>query len=224
MTGRGGNGRITVPFVHVVTTDDVIARAGFAATAAAIMARLAGRGALHLRAPRTPGAKQYALATELAAVAQATGCWLLVNDRADVALAAGATGVQLTSRSIGVGDVRALSAELRVGASVHSPEDASIAATEGADWVVAGHVFDTLSHAGDPGRGLGFLENVAACGLPTIAIGGIVPTHLPLLLRHGAHGVAVIRGVWDAENAERAAAEYLSAHENALASGARPHG
>lgn len=212
-----------VPAVHIVTTDEVVARPGFAGVAAAIMIRLAGQGALHLRAPRTPGATQYMLAVELARVARTTGCWLLVNDRADIALAAEATGVQLTSRSIGVADVRAIGEKLQVGASVHSVADATAAASEGADWVVAGHVFDTASHAGDPGRGLGFLTNVAGCGLPTIAIGGIAPDHVPLLRRHGAHGVAVIRGVWDAKNAEQAAGEYLSAYENALAGGSQPH-
>ena len=212
-----------VPVVHVVTTDEVVARPGFAGVAAAIMMRLGGQGALHLRAPRTPGALQHTLAVELAAAARSTGCWLLINDRADIALAADATGVQLTSRSIGVGDVRGIAGRLRIGASVHSVDDTANAAREGADWVVAGHVFDTASHAGDPGRGLGFLKDVAGCGLPTIAIGGIAPAHVPLLLRHGAHGVAVIRGVWDAKNAEHAAAEYLSAHEDALAGGSQPH-
>lgn len=212
-----------VPVVHVVTTDEVVARPGFAGVAAAIMMRLGGRGALHLRAPRTAGALQYTLAVELAAAARTTGCWLLINDRADIALASAAIGVQLTSRSIGVADVRAIGGGIRIGASVHSAADAREAAREGADWVVAGHVFDTASHAGDPGRGLGFLTDVAACGLPTIAIGGITPTHVRLLLRHGAHGVAVIRGVWDAKNAEEAAAEYLSAHEDALAGGSQPH-
>jgi thiamine monophosphate synthase len=50
-------------------------------------------------------------------------------------------------------------------------------------------------------------------GIPLIAIGGIVPQHIAPLRKLGVRGVAAIRGIWDSDNAERAAADYLSAYD-----------
>jgi thiamine monophosphate synthase len=81
--------------------------------------------------------------------------------------------------------------------------------------LVAGHLFPSATHAGEPARGIGFLrELVAVSRAPVIAIGGILPGHCRLLHEAGASGVAVIRGIWDAPNAERAAADYLSCYDD----------
>jgi thiamine monophosphate synthase len=75
-------------------------------------------------------------------------------------------------------------------------------------------VFETPSHAGEPARGATVLHDVcAATTLPVIAIGGVRPEHVAALLADGAYGVAVIRGIWRADDAESAAAEYLSAYD-----------
>ena len=90
----------------------------------------------------------------------------------------------------------------------------SRAAREGADWVVAGHVFETPSHAGERGRGVGLIRDIlAAASVPCIAIGGIQPKHVAMLREAGAHGVAAIRGMWETGDAEQAAIDYLSAYE-----------
>jgi thiamine monophosphate synthase len=79
---------------------------------------------------------------------------------------------------------------------------------------VVGHVFDTASHAGEPGRGAGFLAGVAgSVHVPVIAIGGITPSRVEAVLRGGAHGVAVIRGIWGAAHAGEGAGHYLSAYD-----------
>lgn len=215
--------------LHAVTTDEIVGAADFLDRARGVMGALGPRGALHLRAPRAGGRRLHDLAAALLPGARATGCVLVVNDRLDVALAAGADGVQLTSRSLSAGDARAAAARsgaahppgagdgypsFLIGASVHALDEARAAAAAGVDWVVAGHLFPTPSHAGAPGRGLAFLREVAgAVPCPVIGIGGVLPRHLPLLRAAGAHGAAVIRGVWDAENAERAASDYLSAYD-----------
>src|SRR5581483_4253186 len=150
------------------------------------------------------------------------GAWLVVNDRIDLALAAGARGVQLTSRSIDVRDARRIAPAptLALGASVHSPEEAAAAAAGGASWVVTGHVFATPSHPDTPGRGVELVRRIApAAGIPCIAIGGIRPEHVAALRGAGAHGVAAIRGIWDARDAERAAIDYLSGYEHPSGSG-----
>jgi thiazole tautomerase (transcriptional regulator TenI) len=96
---------------------------------------------------------------------------------------------------------------LRLGASVHSRAEADAAAD--ADWWLAGHIFETPSHPGQPGRGLGFISELSTRGVPVIAIGGVTPATVRPLRDAGAHGVAAIRGIWDAKDPSKAALEYL---------------
>ena len=171
------------------------------------------RVAVHLRAPRLTGRQLYELAGRIADLQSETGAWLVVNDRADVALTSGARGVQLTSRSMSPADARRSAPTLFIGASVHSSDDATEAVAAGVQWLVAGHVFETESHPGEEGRGAAFIGRLAAQGtVPILAIGGIRPEHVRTLRDAGAYGVAVIRGVWHASDAGAAVIDYLSAH------------
>ena len=123
---------------------------------------------------------------------------------------------QLTSRSLRVADARRAAPNLALGASVHSLDEARVAASEGATWLVAGHVFATRTHPDEEGRGLPFVRALAAAvTIPIVAIGGVRPEHCRVLRAAGAYGLAVIRGIWDAPNAERAASDYLSAYDDA---------
>jgi thiazole tautomerase (transcriptional regulator TenI) len=153
----------------------------------------------------------YSITLALLELHEQTKCWCIVNDRVDVALACGVQGVQLTHKSIAVPDVQRIAPALRIGASVHSPDEARDAEQAGADWCVAGHVFETPSHPGQPRKDSTFInEVVAAVSFPVIAIGGIRPEHVRSLVHRGAHGVAAIRGIWNDENSELAASRYLS--------------
>lgn len=207
-----------LPVVHAVTDDDVLARDDALERLRGVMRALGARGALHLRGPRTTAVRQFDLAVPLAAEQARGGCWLVINDRVDLALAVGARAAQLTSRSLSVRQARALApaATLRLGASVHDANEANFAGKDGADWFVAGHVFETPSHPGAPGRGVGLIRDVlAVAAAPVIAIGGIHPEHVAMLRGAGAHGVAVIRGIWAADDAAEAAGRYLSAYDDA---------
>jgi thiazole tautomerase (transcriptional regulator TenI) len=207
-----------IPLVHAVTSDEIVSRADFIDVACAVMAALGARGALHLRAGRLPAARLQALSEGLEAAQALTGAWLVINDRVDLALAARARGAQLTSRSLSVADARRAAPSLALGASVHSLDEARAAEREGATWLVAGHVFATSTHPGEDGRGLSFLRAVSqAVSIPVVAIGGVRPEHCRVLRESGAYGLAVIRGIWDAPNAERAASDYLSAYDDAAA-------
>lgn len=200
--------------IHAVTDDDTVARPDFLAEAAAVMQALGARGAVHLRAPSLPARTLFAHARRLARLQELSGCALVVSDRVDVAMAVGARGVQLTSRSMLVGDARRVAGALWVGASVHEVEAAVAAEAAGAHWVVAGHVFPTASHPGAPGRGAGFVAAVSsAVQVPTVAIGGITPERVRAVRREGARGVAAIRGIWGAPRAGEAAARYLWAYD-----------
>ena len=206
----------TLPVIHAVTSDEIVTRTDFIDVACAVMAALGTRGALHLRAGRITAARLQTLAGGLEAAQAVTGAWLVVNDRVDLALAARARGAQLTSRSLRVADARRAAPGLALGASVHSLDEARVAVSEGASWLVAGHVFATASHPGEEGRGLPFLRAVTqTVPIPVVAIGGVRPEHCRVLRESGAYGLAVIRGIWDAPNAERAASDYLSAYDDA---------
>ncbi len=204
-----------IPILHAVTNDEVVARADFIDVACGVMRVLGARGALHLRASRLSGARFEALAEGLAAAQGLTGAWFIVNDRIDIALASGARGAQLTSRSLTAGDARRLGPTLALGASVHDVDEGVAAAAAGADWLVAGHVFATAHPDALTQRAAWVEQLVAATTVPVMAIGGVRPEHARALRRAGVHGVAVIRGIWDAPNAEQAASDYLSAHDDA---------
>jgi thiamine-phosphate diphosphorylase len=206
------SGAERVPVVHAVTNDEIVLRSDFLDRARRVMRAGGARVAVHVRAPRLGGRDLYHLACEIARLQDETGAWAVVNDRADVALASGARGVQLTSRSLAASDVVAFAPDLWVGASVHSAEDAKSAKAGGARWIVAGHATgDSTSAEAD--RGTAFIERLARDpSAPIIAIGGVRPEDVARLVAAGAYGVAVIRGVWNANDAGAAVIEYLSAH------------
>jgi thiazole tautomerase (transcriptional regulator TenI) len=192
-------GRPVVPVLHVITDDDVLRSPDFLTRAADVLAALGPRGALHIRGHRTSARRLYDIATTVAPLASLAGAMLVVNDRVDVALAVGVTveAVQIGERSFSVDEVRRIGPHLRVGVSVHSIDE--VASASGADWIIAGHIFDTPSHASEPSRGLDFLRQVCQVSpVPVIAIGGIEPRDVGAIREAGAYGVAVIRGVWDA--------------------------
>ena len=142
------------------------------------------------------------------------GALLIVNDRVDVALAVGADAVQRTHASLPVEDIRALvDKRLRVGASVHSLEEAVEAEVKGADWVVFGPVYDTASkRAWGPPQGPARLERVAAAlRIPVIAIGGITPERVREVRGAGARGVAAISAILDTDRPADATRRFLDA-------------
>ena len=205
-----------IPHIHAVTDDLILANPEFTSRARDVMTALGPRGAVHLRARYLTAAQLYAIALALGDAQESTGCWLVVNERLDIALAARTHAAQLTTRSITVADARIVASELPLGASVHSAEEAEAAERDGANWVVAGHVYPTRSHAGMPGRGAALVaEIVARSRLPCIAIGGVRPEHVGTLRDAGAYGVAAITGIWAAPSARAAATDYLSRYDGA---------
>ncbi len=205
-----------VPRIHAVTDDLILAHPDFTSRARAVMRALGPRGAVHLRTRYLAAAQLYAIALALGDAQETTGCWLVVNERLDVALAAKTHAAQLTTRSLSVADARFVAGQLPLGASIHSADEAVAAERDGADWVVAGHVFRTASHAGTPGRGAELVAAVVRrTTVPCIAIGGIRPANVGTLRDAGAYGVAVITGIWGAPSAEAAATDYLSHYDGA---------
>jgi thiamine-phosphate pyrophosphorylase len=121
---------------------------------------------------------------------------LLVNDRFDVARAAGADGVHLTTSSLPPSVVRAVCGEeFLLGASTHSLDEARAARAGGADFVVFGPVFETESkRAYGPPQGLEKLQEVTSAlpEFPVLAIGGVTLDNAESCFAAGASGMAGI--------------------------------
>lgn len=212
-----------IPRVHVVTDDRVLARPDFREAAAAVLAAGAGRIAFHLRGPRSGGRRLEELAGLLLPAARAAGVPLLLNDRIDVALAVRADGVHLGLRSLPLSHARRLlPAGALVGCSVHGAGEAEAWGAEGGgapDFLFTGPIFPTRSHPGAEAAGPGLIAAVQAVCPRTaqLGIGGVTPARAGRVREAGAHGVAVIRAVWEAADPARAVAALLRA-----ASGPRP--
>jgi thiamine-phosphate pyrophosphorylase len=131
---------------------------------------------------------------------------LIVNDRVDVALAAGAEGVQLGAGSLSVKEVRRIAPDLLVGASIHSVDEAMRAEQDGADYLVVGTMFASRSHPGKEPEGLGLMREIRArTRLPLIGIGGITTANAASVMAAGADGVAVITEILAAKDPADAA-------------------
>lgn len=185
---------MALPVVHLIT-DRALAPDPVARAAATLEGIPAGRVAVHLREKDLGGAALLALARALAAACHARGQLLLVNDRLDVALAAGADGVHLPSRGVPPADARRLLGPAAlVGVSCHSAEDVRRARDGGASYATFGPIYDTPSKRryGAP-VGVAALREAARLGLPLVALGGIGPDRIAEVRAAGAAGVAAIR-------------------------------
>jgi len=174
----------------------------------------AGLKAVQLREKDLPVRELLALATSMRESTRRHGARLLVNDRADVALASGADGVQRTHASLPVRALRGISPPgFLIGASVHSVGQAREAQAEGADFVVFGPVYDTPSKRRyGPPQGLSALALVtAAVDTPVLAIGGVTPERVAAVLAAGAAGVAVISAILAAERPSDPTKAFLDA-------------
>jgi thiamine-phosphate pyrophosphorylase len=156
----------------------------------------AGIQLIQLREKRLSGRTLSDLTTCAVAITRGTATRLLVNDRADIAAAAVADGVHLTTRSLATGVVRAaFGKSFLIGASTHSVVELKAAREGGADFAVFGPVYETASKMKYGRRvGLESLSRAAseAAPLPVLAIGGISVENAKDCLRAGAGGVAGI--------------------------------
>ncbi len=174
----------------------------------------AGLRAVQLREKDLEVRELLALALELRESTRRHGARLLINDRADVALAARADGVQHTHLSLPVDALRAITpAGFLIGASAHSTTEAKQAVEQGADFVVFGPVYDTPSKRRyGPPLGLAALEAAAhAVARPVLAVGGLTPERVVDVLAAGAAGVAVIGAIYAAARPADATKAFLDA-------------
>ena len=138
----------------------------------------------------------YELVVRAVEITRGSRTSLLVNDRSDIARAAGADGVHLTTHSLPAAVVRRSSgSEFLIGVSTHSLAEAQAARDGGADFVVFGPVFETESKRGfGPPQGLDKLRDVTRelGEFPVLAIGGITLDNVAACFAAGARGIAAI--------------------------------
>jgi thiamine-phosphate pyrophosphorylase len=160
----------------------------------------AGVTVLQLRMKAASAAAMLAVLDELLKNKPA-GTQVVVNDRLDVALAAGADGVHLGQDDLPLHAARRLCASrgpgFVIGISTHNEEQAQAAVQGGADYIALGPIFATQSKQNpDPVVGIERLRRVCASSpIPVIAIGGITLDRVPDVVAAGAHGAAIIAAV-----------------------------
>jgi thiamine-phosphate pyrophosphorylase len=148
------------------------------------------------------------VAARFRAVCREHGALFWLNDRPDLALAAGADGIHLGQGDTPTGDVREQVGErLLIGLSTHSPEQFDAALGSEADELSVGPVWETPTKPGRPAAGLEYVRHAATHGgeRPWFAIGGIDEENIAEVVEAGASRVVVVRAIRDAADPERAA-------------------
>jgi thiamine-phosphate pyrophosphorylase len=184
---------VTAPEASLTLVSDRRRLPGGDLPAAAAAAARAGIDYIQVREKDLPDGELARLASSIVRAVAGTRARVLVNGRPDVAVVAGADGVQLPEEGLPVAAVKRSFPRLVVGASRHSLEGARRAEAEGADFVLLGPIFAT---PGKEGRalGLGALAEVAgALRVPVHAIGGVSEANAARARSAGARGLAAIR-------------------------------
>jgi thiamine-phosphate pyrophosphorylase len=163
----------------------------------------------------------HALVLRVAELTVPIGRLLFVNDRLDVAIAAGADGVQLGQGDLPLADARRIApAGLLIGVSTHSLEQARAASEGGSDLLGFGPIFPTPTKPEEPAIGAGGLaEAVAAARCPVFAIGGLDAKRIVGI---GARRAAVSGAILASEDPKETAAEIRRALEMGGGLGAAP--
>jgi len=203
-----------------VITDRRLAR-GRSHAEVARQALAGGATMIQLRDKEAGSRELHETAVLLRRITREHGALLIVNDRADIALASEADGVHVGQDDLPVAAARRLlGPRAVVGASARNPYEALAAERAGADYLGVGPIHEARGSKPDtlPPQGVELLRRIAArVRLPLLAIGGIGASNAAEIIDAGASGVAVISAVVAAEDIAAATAELL-----AVVDGARP--
>jgi thiamine-phosphate pyrophosphorylase len=175
---------------------------------------------IQIREKRLGGRVLFELAERAVEITRSSATKILVNDRADIAAAAGAHGVHLTTQSLEVAVIRkTFGNKFLIGASTHSWEEAHQAYEQSADFIVLGPIFRTRSKE-QFGPPLGLEKFSGICGklvnFPVLALGGISEGNVQECFAAGASGVAGISLFSEPESLKALAARIRECAKGAL--------
>ncbi|MFC7594953.1 thiamine phosphate synthase [Terrabacter sp. GCM10028922] len=199
-----------VPALHVVTDT----RAGRDPLPDVRAAVATGPCAVQVRSKELTDRDVLQLTLQVLEIARPAGALVLVDDRVDVALAAGADGVHLGVTDLPVDRVRALAPPgFVIGATARDAVSARAAEMSGATYLGVGPAYATTTKVGlpEPLGPDGVAAVVAATRLPVVAIGGVTADRVALLRAAGAHGVAVVTALSEADDPRSTAAALAAA-------------
>ena len=193
----------------MLVTQSALMRPNFSNALEAALA--AGARLVQLREKDVSSSQLRELALHTKTLCDRYGAQLVVNGAVEIARETGA-GVHLQESQSAAAARAELGKQCLIGQSVHSVASALRAQAEGCDYVVFGSVFATATHPGGVPAGLEALEEATRLtSLPVLAIGGLTPENAAMCRERGAHGVAVIRAVWEAQDTAVAVRRFLAA-------------
>lgn len=203
--------------LYVVITEALCA--GRAAIQVLEMTLAAGVGLVQLREKDLPGRLLFERALQFRRQAREAGALLIINDRLDIALAAGADGVHLGQDDLPVSAARRIAPDLIIGASTHSLEEALAAQEAGASYVNLGPIFPTQTKETATPLGPQMLDEIAPrLHIPWTTMGGITAANIDQVVSRGARHPAVITAVTATPDITAAAREL----RNIINRGLRP--
>jgi thiamine-phosphate pyrophosphorylase len=189
--------------LHFITDRKALGPKGLLPQIAA--AARAGVNVIQIREKDLPARDLVGLTRDALEAALETGTRIIVNDRLDVALGTGASGVHLGRESLPLREARRIAPSgFLIGASCHSLEEALEAETEGADYILLGPIYSTPSKVRfGPPLGLEKLRQAAGCvRIPVLALGGLTVERARECRAAGAAGIAAIRLFQEASSLE----------------------
>ena len=166
---------------------------------------------VQLREKERGGSEYLRLAKSVKQITDSFGVPLIIDDRADVALAADCAGVHVGSSDLPVCEARKLMGKNKiVGATAKTVETALSAKAQGADYLGVGAIFPTTTKVKTVLTKVSTLTEIKkATELPIVAIGGINAGNYEILNSSGADGIAVVSAIMKSDDPERAAKELL---------------
>lgn len=183
--------------LRICVIPDIKAGAPLTIEEQAMQALQGGATMIQLRCKEMNGRELYETAVRIIPACRKNGAFFIVNDRLDVALAAGADGVHLGREDLPVEAARrSVPKEFIVGATAHSAEEGTVAESAGADYLGIGAAFPSGAKKNAGVIGVeGVRKVVAVLSIPAVAIGGISAENVSQVMTAGVDGVAVISSV-----------------------------
>jgi len=205
---------IDVSFYSIIDEDYVRARDMGACVRELVRARVS---VIQYRAKSLPSREFLLRALSIESAIRGSGVPFIINDRADIALLSGASGVHLGSEDIPIQKAREILGPNRIiGATVHSTQDALRAEIEGADYLGAGCVFPSSTKGNVPLIGLTGLKDIkSSVKIPVVAIGGLTLENVAQVIEAGADGIAFVSELWKGGETEQRARKLRAAIDSA---------